>query len=77
MHTATPVGLPNHCLQSGGTDLTSRAGRMVMRVIGAIAEFERDLSIERTQAGLERAGDLPLSEIFVHGPPVRSLATEP
>jgi putative DNA-invertase from lambdoid prophage Rac len=44
-----------HCLQLGGTDLTSPAGRMVMGVIGAMAEFERDLLIERTQAGLERA----------------------
>ena len=44
-----------HCLQLGGTDLTSAAGKMMMHVIGAIAEFERDLLIERTEAGLERA----------------------
>ena len=28
---------------------------MTMQVIAAVAEFERDLLIERTQAGLERA----------------------
>jgi putative DNA-invertase from lambdoid prophage Rac len=49
------MGIRVHCLQLGGTDLTSPAGRMVMGVIGAMAEFERDLLIERTQAGLGRA----------------------
>ena len=44
-----------HCLQLGGADLTSAAGKMIMGVIGAMAEFERDLLIERTQAGLARA----------------------
>jgi len=44
-----------HCLALGGVDLTSPAGRMSMQVIAAVAEFERDLLIERTQAGLNRA----------------------
>lgn len=44
-----------HCLALGGVDLTSSAGKMTMGVISAVAEFERDLLIERTQAGLERA----------------------
>lgn len=44
-----------HCLALGGTDLTSPAGKMTMGVIAAVAEFERDLLIERTQAGLTRA----------------------
>ncbi|SEJ43881.1 putative DNA-invertase from lambdoid prophage Rac [Azotobacter beijerinckii] len=44
-----------HCLALGGMDLTSPAGKMTMGVIAAVAEFERDLLIERTQAGLERA----------------------
>ena len=44
-----------HCLALGGTDLTSAAGKMTMAVIAAVAEFERDLLIERTQAGLIRA----------------------
>jgi putative DNA-invertase from lambdoid prophage Rac len=48
-------GIRVHCLALGGADLTSAAGRMVMTVIGAMAEFERDLLIERTQAGLARA----------------------
>jgi putative DNA-invertase from lambdoid prophage Rac len=44
-----------HCLALGGVDLTSAAGRMTMAVIAAVAEFERDLLVERTQAGLSRA----------------------
>ncbi|MGZ0718166.1 recombinase family protein [Pseudomonas palleroniana] len=44
-----------HCLALGGVDLTSPAGKMTMGVIAAVAEFERDLLIERTNAGLKRA----------------------
>lgn len=44
-----------HCLALGGVDLTSAAGKMTMSVINAVAEFERDLLVERTQAGLKRA----------------------
>jgi len=44
-----------HCLALGGVDLTSSAGKMTMNVINAVAQFERDLLIERTQAGLSRA----------------------
>jgi len=48
-------GVKVHCLAPGGVDLTSPAGRMTMGVISAVAEFERDLLIERTQSGLARA----------------------
>lgn len=48
-------GIRVHCLALGGTDLTSSAGRLTMQVINAVAQFERDLLIERTQAGLARA----------------------
>jgi putative DNA-invertase from lambdoid prophage Rac len=48
-------GVRVHCLALGGVDLTSAAGKMTMGVISAVAEFERDLLIERTQAGLARA----------------------
>jgi len=48
-------GIKVHCLALGGVDLTSPAGRMTMGVIAAVAEFERDLLIERTQSGLARA----------------------
>lgn len=48
-------GVKVHCLALGGVDLTSPAGKMTMQVIAAVAEFEKDLLIERTQAGIERA----------------------
>lgn len=51
----TNLGVRVHCLALGGVDLTSPAGKMTMGVIAAVAEFERDLLIERTQAGLSRA----------------------
>ena len=49
------IGVRVHCLALGGVDLTSPAGRMTMGVIAAVAEFERDLLVERTQSGLSRA----------------------
>ncbi|AEB58089.1 recombinase family protein [Ectopseudomonas mendocina] len=48
-------GIRVHCLALGGVDLTSAAGKMTMGVLAAVAQFERDLLIERTQAGLNRA----------------------
>jgi putative DNA-invertase from lambdoid prophage Rac len=48
-------GVRVHCLALGGVDLTSPAGKMTMQVVSAVAEFERDLLIERTQSGLARA----------------------
>lgn len=44
-----------HCLALGGIDLTSPAGKMTIGVMAAVAELERDLLIELTQAGLARA----------------------
>ena len=49
------IGVRVHCLALGGVDLTSSTGKLTMNVINAVAEFERDLLIERTQAGLIRA----------------------
>lgn len=49
------IGIRVHCLALGGVDLTSSAGKLTMGVINAVAQFERDLLIERTQSGLARA----------------------
>lgn len=51
----TELGVRVHCLALGGVDLTSSAGAMTLHVLNAVAQFERDLLIERTQAGLSRA----------------------
>ncbi|WP_093015794.1 recombinase family protein [Roseivivax halotolerans] len=44
-----------HCLALGGTDLTSSSGQLTMNVLNAVAQFERDLLRERTNAGLAAA----------------------
>lgn len=51
----TRLGVRVHCLALGGVDLTSPAGKMTMQVIAAVAEFERDLLLERTRSGINRA----------------------
>jgi putative DNA-invertase from lambdoid prophage Rac len=48
-------GVRVHCLALGGVDRASSTGKLTMNVINVMAEFERDLLIERTQAGLSRA----------------------
>jgi putative DNA-invertase from lambdoid prophage Rac len=49
------MGVRVHCLALGGADFASAAGRMTMQVINAVAQFERDLLIERTNSSLARA----------------------
>lgn len=44
-------------LQLGKLDLTSPAGKLMLTMLAAVGEMERDLLIERTQAGLARAKD--------------------
>jgi putative DNA-invertase from lambdoid prophage Rac len=39
----------------GGVDLTSPTGKLLVTMLAAVAEMERDLLIERTQAGIARA----------------------
>ena len=42
-------------IQLGQLDLTSPAGKLMLAMLSAVAEMERDILIERTQAGLARA----------------------
>lgn len=49
------MGVKVVVLQLGGTDLTPPAGKLMLAMPSAVAEMERGLLIERTQAGLERA----------------------
>lgn len=44
-----------HCLALGEMDLTSASGKLYRKMLSAFAQFERDLLIERTNAGLARA----------------------
>lgn len=49
------LGVKVKCLALGDTDLTSPGGKMIMQVMSAFAEFERDLLVERTLSGQDRA----------------------
>lgn len=42
-------------LQLGKLDLTSSAGKLMLTMLAALAEMERDMLVERTQSGLARA----------------------
>lgn len=42
-------------LQLGKLDLASAAGKLMLAMLAAVAEMERDILIERTKAGIERA----------------------
>ena len=42
-------------LQLGKLNLASGAGKMMLTMLAAVAEMERDLLVERTQSGLARA----------------------
>mgnify|MGYP000210937753 CR=1 FL=1 len=62
------IGVHVHCLALGGVDLASSTGKLTMNVINAVAEFERDLLVERTQAGLELVKvDAARNLLFVRG----------
>ncbi len=45
----------NFCSLSDPIDTPSSGGRLVMHIMGALAEFERGLIVERTQAGIQAA----------------------
>jgi transposase len=42
-------------LQFGKLDLSSSAGKLLLAMLAAVSEMEKDLLVERTTAGLERA----------------------
>ena len=41
-------------IQLGTTDMTSSAGKLLLTMLAAVAEMERDMLVERIHAGLER-----------------------
>ena len=48
-------GIELICLQIGNVDLNSTTGKLFVNMMSTFAQFERDLLIERTRAGLDRA----------------------
>ena len=51
----TTHGVEVVVLQLGKLDLASTSGKLMLTMLAAVAEMERDLIVERTQAGLSRA----------------------
>lgn len=43
------------CLQLGNVDLNSAPGKLMLTMLAAVAEMEKDLLVERTKAGQARA----------------------
>lgn len=43
------------CLQQGAVDTTSSMGKLVLGILGAVAEFETDIRKERQRDGIEKA----------------------
>ncbi len=49
------LGIEVHCLALSGFELQTAIGKMMFNIITAFSQFERELLIERTHAGLKRA----------------------
>ena len=50
--SSTTMHIRVYCLALGGVVLTSSVGKMIMKVVNAVAQFECNLLIERTQVSL-------------------------
>lgn len=55
IRSLTTAGVRVKVMALGDMDLTSTAGKAVLGILASVAEMERDLLVERTQAGLARA----------------------
>jgi len=48
-------GVKFRCLQQAGVDTDSGMGKLVLAILGAVAEFETDIRKERQREGIEKA----------------------
>ena len=51
----TAKGVQFQCLQQAGVDTVSGMGKLVLAILGAVAEFEGDIRKERQREGIEKA----------------------
>lgn len=49
------AGVLFRCLQQGGVDTATSTGKLMLAILGAVAEFENDIRRERQRDGIERA----------------------
>ncbi|VWX52968.1 Integrase-like protein y4lS [Novosphingobium sp. 9U] len=55
MGRLTAEGVSFRCLQQGGVDTSSSTGKLMLAILGAVAEFENDIRRERQKDGIEKA----------------------
>jgi DNA invertase Pin-like site-specific DNA recombinase len=69
-HIYDDLGAHVVSVREGVIDTTTAAGRLMMNIIGAFAEFERSLISERVQLGMERrrSAGLPIGRPMVDVP---------
>lgn len=58
LEKVTAAGAGFSCIHQSGIDTTTPAGKLMLTVLGGIAEFERDLIRERQAEGIKRAKEL-------------------
>jgi DNA invertase Pin-like site-specific DNA recombinase len=63
----TKAGASFRSLADTWADTTTPHGKLMLTILGGLAEFERSLILERTEAGIQRARDLGVT----FGRPVR------
>jgi DNA invertase Pin-like site-specific DNA recombinase len=51
----TAKGVKFRCLQQAGIDTDTGTGKLVLAILGAVAEFETDIRKERQREGIEKA----------------------
>lgn len=51
----TKKGVKFRCLQQSGVDTDTGMGKLVLAILGAVAEFETDIRKERQREGIEKA----------------------
>ena len=51
----TKKGVQFQCLQQSGVDTVSGMGKLVLAILGAVAEFEGDIRKERQREGIDKA----------------------
>ncbi len=51
----TSEGVSFRCLQQGGVDTNTSTGKLMLAILGAVAEFENDIRRDRQRDGIEKA----------------------
>lgn len=55
IHQLSAKKVSFQCLQQGAVDTTTSMGKLVLGILGAVAEFETDIRKERQREGIEKA----------------------